>query len=150
LNALVERAERLGVLHAFTFLGHRDDVGARLAEADVFVLPSRSEAFPNAVLEAMAAGLPIVASGVGGILELIDSGRTGLLVPPGEPRALAEALCRLIADPELAARLGVAARDEARAHYSFERMVTSFDSLYFSELTRRGVIAAREPQWAAS
>src|SRR5262245_7244264 len=140
LNALVTRAERLGILHAFTFLGHRDDVGARLAEADIFVLPSRSEAFPNAVLEAMAAGLPIVASGVGGILELIDTGRTGLLVPPGEPQPLADALCRLIANPALAARLGEAARDEARAHYSFDRMVASFDSLYIAELARRGVI----------
>jgi glycosyltransferase involved in cell wall biosynthesis len=150
LNALVSRAERLGVLHAFTFLGHRDDVGARLGEADIFVLPSRSEAFPNAVLEAMAAGLPVVASGVGGILELIDSGRTGLLVPADAPQPLAEALCRLMSDPALAARLGGAARDEARAHYSFERMVASFDALYVTELTRRGVIAARQPQWAAS
>jgi glycosyltransferase involved in cell wall biosynthesis len=150
LNALVSRAERLGVLHAFTFLGHRDDVGARLGEADIFVLPSRSEAFPNAALEAMAAGLPVVASGVGGILELIDSGRTGLLVPVGAAQPLAEALCRLMSDPALAARLGGAARDTARAHYSFERMVASFDALYVTELTRRGVIAARQPQWAAS
>jgi len=150
LKPLVARAERLGLQPAFSFLGHRDDVGARLAEADLFVLPSRSEAFPNAVLEAMGAGLPIVASGVGGILELIDSGRTGLLVPPGEPQPLADALCRLMADPALAARLGAAARDQARAHYSFDRMVASFESLYLSELTRRGVVAAREPQWAAS
>jgi glycosyltransferase involved in cell wall biosynthesis len=140
LNALVARAEQLGVLHAFTFLGQRDDVGARLADADIFVLPSRSEAFPNAALEAMAAGLPVVASGVGGILELIDSGRTGLLVRPGAPQPLADALCRLMSDPALAARLGDAARDEARAHYSFDRMVASFESLYLTELTRRGVI----------
>jgi glycosyltransferase involved in cell wall biosynthesis len=150
LSVLVARAKRLGLTRAFTFLGHQDDVATRLAEADLFVLPSRSEAFPNSVLEAMAAGLPIVASGVGGILELIDSGRTGLLVPPGEPRPLADALCRLMEDPALAARLGDAARDEARAHYPFDRMVASFESLYLSELTRRGVVAAREPQWAAS
>jgi glycosyltransferase involved in cell wall biosynthesis len=150
LETLLARAECRGMLHAFTFLGHRDDVPAKLAEADIFVLPSRSEAFPNAVLEAMAAGLPIVASGVGGILELIDTERTGLLVPAGEPQPLADRLCGLMADPALAARLGDAARDEARAHYSFDRMVAAFELLYLTELTRRGVVAAREPQWAAS
>ena len=71
--------------HAVTFLGHQDDVSACLDANDIFVLPSRSEAFPNAVLEAMAAGLPIVASRVGGILELVDDGHTGLLVPPDDP-----------------------------------------------------------------
>jgi len=150
LQALIARADVRGILRAFTFLGHRDDVPARLAEADIFVLPSRSEAFPNAVLEAMAAGLPIVASGVGGILELIDNERTGLLVPAGEPQPLADRLSRLMADPPLATRLGDAARDEARARYSFDRMVAAFECLYVTELTRRGVVAASEPQWAAS
>jgi glycosyltransferase involved in cell wall biosynthesis len=150
LDALIGRAEARGLLHAVTFLGQRDDVPARLADADLFVLPSRSEAFPNAVLEAMAAGLPIVASGVGGIRELIADDRTGLLVPAGDPPALADRLCRLMADPALAARLGDAARADAHARYSFERMVAAFERLYLGELTRRGVIAAHEPQWAAS
>ncbi len=136
--------------HAVTFLGHRDDVPARLAEADIFVLPSRSEAFPNAVLEAMAAGLPIVASGVGGILELIDDGRTGLLVRPGDAEALAERLCVLMEDEALASRLGAAARNEAHARYSFDRMVSGFEHIYLTELTRRGVVPSREPQLAAS
>ena len=150
LQTLVARAAQRGVLHAFTFLGHRDDVAARLADADICVLPSRSEAFPNAVLEAMAAGLPIVASGVGGILELIDDGQTGLLAPAGEPRPLADRVMRLMADPVEAARLGAAARDAARARYAFDRMVAAFDALYLSELTRRGILAADEPEWAAS
>jgi len=150
LEPLLARAEARGMAHAFTFLGHRDDVAARLAQADIFVLPSRSEAFPNAVLEAMAAGLPIVASGVGGILELVDAGTTGLLVPPGEPQLLGDAICRLMADPAYAAQLGDAARDQARARYSFDRMVAAFEVIYLTELTRRGVIAADEPQWAAS
>ena len=150
LEPLLARAEQRGVLHAFTFLGHRDDVPARLADADLFVLPSRSEAFPNAVLEAMAAGLPVVASGVGGILELVDDGRTGLLAPAGEAQPLAEHIAALMADPILAARLGAAARDAARARYSFDRMVAAFDSIYSSELTRRGIVAADQPQWAAS
>jgi glycosyltransferase involved in cell wall biosynthesis len=150
LEPLLARAEARRMAHAFTFLGHRDDVAARLAQADIFVLPSRSEAFPNAVLEAMAAGLPIVASGVGGILELVDAGKTGLLVPPGEPQPLGDAICRLMADPAYAGQLGDAARDQARARYSFDRMVAAFEFIYLTELTRRGVIAADEPQWAAS
>ncbi|HMD35949.1 MAG TPA: glycosyltransferase, partial [Vicinamibacterales bacterium] len=136
-DALVARAESRGVLEAFSFLGHRDDVPALLAAADIFVLPSRSEAFPNAVLEAMAAGLPIVASSVGGILELVDDGRTGLLAPAGDPRALADRITTLMADAAFAASLGAAARAEAASRYSFDRMVASFDALYSSELTRR-------------
>jgi glycosyltransferase involved in cell wall biosynthesis len=150
LQALLARAEAVGVLPAFTFLGHRDDVPARMADGDIFVLPSRSEAFPNAVLEAMASGLPIVASGVGGIVELIDDGATGLLVAPDDARALTDRLCRLMNDPALASRLGNAARAEALARYSFDRMVAAFESLYLSELTRRGVLDAGQLQLAAS
>jgi glycosyltransferase involved in cell wall biosynthesis len=150
LQALVERAASRGVLHAFAFLGHRDDAAERLADGDIFVLPSRSEAFPNAVLEAMAAGLPIVTSGVGGMLELIDDGRTGLLVPPDDPSALADRLIRLMADPDVASRLGRAARDAARARYSFDRMVAGFERIYLNQLTRRGVLATERPRLAAS
>jgi glycosyltransferase involved in cell wall biosynthesis len=150
LEALLARVDSRRMTHAFTFLGHRDDVAARLADADIFVLPSRSEAFPNAVLEAMAAGLPIVASGVGGILELIDDGRTGLLVPAGDPAALADRLRRLMTDPALALRLGNAARDEALARYSFDRMVAAFETIYLTELTRCGRVETGQPQLAAS
>jgi glycosyltransferase involved in cell wall biosynthesis len=126
-------------------------VAARLGSADIFVLPSRSEAFPNAVLEAMATGLPIVASAVGGIPELIDDGHSGLLVPAGDSTALAERVCRLMADEPLAARLGEAARAKAEAHGSFDRMVASFESLYLALLARRGVVArAAKPQLVAS
>jgi glycosyltransferase involved in cell wall biosynthesis len=149
LEPLIARAEARKVLHAFTFLGHRDDVPSRLAGADIFALPSRSEAFPNALLEAMATGLPIVASGVGGILELIDDGTTGLLAPPDNAPALADRLCRLMAEPELASRLGAAARANALARYSFDRMVEEFESLYRTELARRGVLEAAQPQLAA-
>jgi len=149
-DRLVAHARSREVLHALTFAGHCDDVPARLAAADIFVLPSRSEAFPNAVLEAMATGLPIVASGVGGILELVEDGVTGLLVPPGEAPMLADRLCRLMNDPALASRLGHAARAEALARYSFDRMVAAFETLYLTELTRRGVREAGQPQLAAS
>jgi glycosyltransferase involved in cell wall biosynthesis len=141
---LIALADRRQVRHAFTFVGQRDDVPARLAEADIFVLPSLSEALPNAVLEAMAAGLPVVTSEVGGIPELISDDRTGLLVPPGDAAALAAALLRVMNETGLAARLGQAARVAAETHYSFDRMVTAFDACYTSALAGRPV-AAVEP-----
>jgi L-malate glycosyltransferase len=144
-DRLIAHTRRAGVAHAVRFLGHQDDVATRLAAADIFVLPSRSEAFPNAVLEAMAAGLPIVASAVGGILELIDDGRTGALTPAGDPVALADRVTQLMANPDLANGLGEAARADAHAHYSFERMVSAFERLYLAELTCRAGFARLQP-----
>jgi glycosyltransferase involved in cell wall biosynthesis len=150
LESLQARARAQGVSHAITFLGHRDDVSACLSANDIFVLPSRSEAFPNAVLEAMASSMPIVASRVGGIPELIEDGHTGFLVPAGNPQALADRVCRLMANPPFAARLGDTARRVAQARYSFDRMVDAFERIYLTELTRRGVVAGGQPQLAAS
>jgi glycosyltransferase involved in cell wall biosynthesis len=148
--ALVARAEAHGVSHAFTFAGSCDDVPAHLAETDIFVLPSRSESFPNAILEAMAAGLPVIASGVGGILELIDDGRTGLLVPPGEADALAARIMHLMDDAAEGARLGAAARADATARFSFDRMVAGFQDVYLTELARRGAVPADHSELAVS
>ena len=148
LDRLRERAEAAGVAHAISFLGHREDVSARLDAADIFVLPSRSDAFPNAVLEAMAAAMPIVASAVGGICELIDDGRNGLLVPADAPAAIADRICRLMHDPRSAAALGAAARADAEGAYSFDRMVAGFERTYLEELARRGLVASNQPQFA--
>ena len=127
-----------GLADTVVFTGHRDDVAALLGEADLFVLPSRSEAFPNAAIEAMAAGLPIVACGVGGLIDLVDPERTGVLVPPDNPAALAEAIDRLVSEPQRAARMGAAARQAVTSRYSFERMVQAFANLYLTELDARG------------
>ncbi|MGH9143451.1 MAG: glycosyltransferase [Vicinamibacterales bacterium] len=148
--ALVSRAEARGIARAFSFVGHCDDVPVRLGNTDIFVLPSRSESFPNAILEAMASGLPIVASGVGGIPELIENGRTGWLVPPGEDEPLAARVMHVMADAAAAARIGAAARADARARFSFERMVAAFDEIYVAELTRRGLAPAEHSQLAVS
>src|SRR5262249_2700581 len=149
-DALEARAKALGVANAIAFAGRSDDVAARLAAADIFVLPSRTESFPNAVLEAMAAGLPIVASGVGGILELIENGRTGWLVPPDETAALADRVMHLMGNPVEGARMGAAARADALARFSFDRMIAGFDDLYSSELVRRGAAPAGRSQLAVS
>jgi len=145
LEALV-RAR--GLESSVAFLGHREDVSQLLGAADVFVLPSKSEAFPNGAIEAMAAGLPVVASAVGGLLDLIEPERTGLLVPAGDAGALAGALRRLFSDPMLAARLGEAAQTQVRQRYSFERMVASFEELYTTGLAARQMTGAHRAQAA--
>ena len=137
-----------GLERSIVFLGHREDVSELLGAADVFVLPSRSEAFPNGAIEAMAAGLPVVASAVGGLLDLIEPDRTGLLVPAGDAEALAAALRRLFSDPVLAGRLGEAAQTQVRQRYSFERMVASFEELYATGLAARQVSGAQRAQAA--
>lgn len=147
LTALVQSR---GLADRILFLGHRDDVPAVLAESDVYVLPSRSEAFPNGVIEAMAAGLPVVATAVGGILELVDDGRTGVLVPPDDPAALARAIQRLLDDPARAAALAQAGRAAIAARFSFERMVGAFESMYLDELQRRAAVAPRPTHVTAS
>jgi glycosyltransferase involved in cell wall biosynthesis len=129
-------AER-GLGSRFVFHGQRQDVPALLAESDLFVLPSRTEAAPNSVLEAMAAGLPCVATRVGGIPEFVDDGVTGRLIHPDQPRALASALLDLIEHPDMSADLGRAARHHVQQQFSFDRMVAGFEALYHSELDKR-------------
>lgn len=129
---LIEMATGLGVLRHVRFMGHRDDVPAILSDSDLFVLPSQSEASPNVILEAMAAGLPVVASNVGGIPELVSDGISGHLVAPSDPGALAGALLDLVAHPDRATAFGRAGRARIEREYSFERMVTQFETLYLS------------------
>jgi glycosyltransferase involved in cell wall biosynthesis len=133
---LEARALDRGVSNAFVFFGHETDVPRRLDDADIFVLPSRSEGFPNAVLEAMAAGLPVVATDIDALREIVDHERTGLLVPCGDAPGLAGAVCRMMRQPALAARLGHLAAAEVQARYSFDRMVAEFESLYLEGLGR--------------
>jgi L-malate glycosyltransferase len=130
---------QLGVEKQFSFLGRRDDVPQILSCCDMAVLPSRSEGLPNAVLEYLAAGLPTVASGVGGNLEIVENGRTGLLVPPEDSAALAAAILRLLRDPDLAASLGTNGREHVASHFSFQRMIAMTEELYGELLRSRGV-----------
>jgi len=119
-----------GLSGAVTFLGWRADIRAVMSGWDVFGLPSREEAFPIAALEAMALGLPVVASAVGGVPELVLDGQTGWLVPPGDPDALAQRLGALLLDPELRRAMGAAGRDHVRWHFSVEQMVNAIAQIY--------------------
>ena len=119
--ALESDIARLGLAGTVELLGERTDVPELLARSDVFALSSRSEGLPMSVLEAMAAELPVVASRVGGVGELVRDGATGTLVPPGDSAALAHALAQLAADPELRARMGAAGRRRAEEEFGLER-----------------------------
>jgi glycosyltransferase involved in cell wall biosynthesis len=124
---------------AAELVGTSDDVAGILAAADVFVLSSRSEGLPVAILEAMAMALPVVATDVGGIPELVADGQTGLLVPPGDVGALAVALEQLLRDAELRRRLGAAGRARAENEFSVERWREEHVELYRSLLASAGV-----------
>lgn len=111
-------------------LGARDDVPVLLRSVDVFVLSSRWEGMPLAVIEAMMSGLPVVATDVGGVSEAVVDGETGFLVPPGNSDALAVALDRLLADPALRRRMGDAGRRRALEHFTEESMLTDTAAVY--------------------
>ncbi len=131
-----KQVQDLGLQANFRFLGRRSDVPAILACCDIAVLPSRAEGLPNAVLEYLAAGLPVVATAVGGNLEIIQDGITGLLVPPQDSQALAAALMRLLSDNDLAVRIAGAGHDYVKQNFSFERLVTDMVQLYAKLLKR--------------
>ena len=132
-----EQAAKLGLEQNFLFLGRRTDIPKILACCDVAVLPSRAEGLPNAILEYMAAGLPTIASRVGGNAELIEDGVTGLLVPSEDSAALSDALLALLRDPGLARRMAQNGHEFTIRNFSFERLVREVDELY-SELLRGG------------
>lgn len=127
---LRREAERLGVSDRVVFAGYRDDVPALLAGCEVFCLPSRVEGMPLVVLEAMAQAKPVVATAVGGTPEIVVDGETGLLVPPDDVDALAAALARLLADPELARRIGAAGRARVERDFSLAGMTKRVLQLY--------------------
>jgi glycosyltransferase involved in cell wall biosynthesis len=109
--------------------------------SDILVMPSRWEGLPVAMLEACAHGLPVVASRVGGIPEVIESGITGLLVEPDDPAALAGGILTLLKDPTMRQALGAAARDRVVERFDARRVASRMGELYFDLLSRRGPVA---------
>lgn len=136
--ALEARAAELGVADRVRFLGRREDVPQLLAACDVFALPSLYEGSSLAVLEAMAAGIPVVSSAIGGTEELIEDGRSGLLVPPGDAQALAAALRRVLEDPELRQSLAARARERVDSGLRREQMASRVTGVYRELLVRPG------------
>jgi L-malate glycosyltransferase len=128
---------QLGLEGKFKFLGRRSDIPEILASCDLAVLPSRAEGLPNAVLEYMAAGLPTIASRVGGMAELVQDGVTGLLVPAEDANALAGALLQFLRDPERARQIANNGQRFAVENFSFERLIREIDELYGELLERR-------------
>ena len=159
LDELKILADRLGIGDRVIFTGLRSDVPTLLAGVDVAVMPSLNEALSNALLESMAAGAAVVATRVGGTPEALVDGENGLLVPPDDVAALSGAVTRLLDAPELAARLGRAARQSIADRFSVERMVETTESLYCDLLARaarkrgrprleRPPVVSQKPTWS--
>ncbi len=128
---LLERSARqLGIADRCHFLGHRFDVPAIVARAALSVSPSHAEGISNAILEAMALRLPVVATAVGGSPELVREGANGFLVPPGAPAALARRILDLLASPQLCRRMGERGRRIAEREFGVAQMRASYDALY--------------------
>jgi glycosyltransferase involved in cell wall biosynthesis len=138
-ESLERRARELGVEHTVHFAGRLEDVRPALAAMDVFVLPSREEGMSNALLEAMAAARPVVATDVGGNGEIVREGHTGLLVPADDGDALATALGQLLRDRERAARFGQTGLEDALANFNAGTMVARLQTFYETRLRERGV-----------
>jgi L-malate glycosyltransferase len=132
---LEQQVRQAGLEKKILFLGSRRDIPELLACCDLFVLPSEAEALPNALLEAMAAGLPVVSTCVGGVPEIISNAVNGLLVPPNDPHALAEAILRILQNPDFAKQLSQAGQEMVRTRFGFDRLVADLEQLYTSTQT---------------
>ncbi len=143
---LEDRVSELGVEANVRFLGVRNDIAELLQQSDMFVRPSLMEGMPLTVLEAMACGLPTVATPVGGTAELIVEDETGLLVPPRDVPGLIAALAQLMESPELRMRLGRNARRIVEADYGWQRIANDTLSVYEDVLRGRGRAPMRLPQ----
>lgn len=146
LRMLRNRSREHGLEGRLVFTGNRTDVPGVLAELDISVLPSLTEGLPNAVLEAMAAGTPVIATRVGGVPEIIEYGTTGLLVPPRDAEALAGAIARTLDQPDLAQEWAKRARQQVMSQYSRERMARRTEDHYLELLRRRAGRGAKFPE----
>jgi L-malate glycosyltransferase len=134
LEALIQH---LGLDHVVELRGHAQEAEKALSTVDAFILPSLSESCSNSLIEAMAMGLPVIASSTGGNPELVLDGRSGLLARPGDPADLARAMARIMNDPAVAAGLASEAAQRARTEFSLPRMLAGIEALYTSVLSGR-------------
>ncbi|HUT25988.1 MAG TPA: glycosyltransferase, partial [Sumerlaeia bacterium] len=139
LQTLKDLATDLGIAERVTFTGHRDDAAAMLSLMEVYVLPSLyGEGLPLSILEAMAQGKPVVATATEGNDELVRDGETGLLVPPGDATALAQAVATLLRDPARARAMGKRGRELVRTHFSIAQMARRYEAVYDRVLETTG------------
>lgn len=138
-EALERQAADLGVREHCVFWGERDDVPRLMRRCDIYAQPSDREGLPLTVLEAMASGLPVVATSIGGMPEVVEQGRTGYLIEAGSSDQLRGALARLLDNPDEGERMGGNARERAVQDYSEEAMVRQYEQLYRDLLAARGL-----------
>jgi glycosyltransferase involved in cell wall biosynthesis len=138
-EALGALLDRKGVRGHVWFAGERADVADVMRGLDCFIQPSRAEGVSNTILEAMASGLPIIATRVGGNAELIESRMTGLLIPPADSEALAQAMLTYFTERSMAQRHAKAARLAAESRFSLTRMVADYTRLYEDSLASAGI-----------
>jgi glycosyltransferase involved in cell wall biosynthesis len=136
-DELEERARMLGVMEHCRFLGFREDVGPLYAALDALALTSANEGTPVVAIEALAARVPVVATDVGGVRDVVVPGQSGFLVAPGDAGGIADSLAHLAGDPELRRRQGEAGRAHVMPRYSVDRLVTDVDTLYETLLDER-------------
>jgi glycosyltransferase involved in cell wall biosynthesis len=141
-SEMEQRAQRLGLQQRVAFTGVRHDVPELLAGVDVLAFSSRVEGLSIAMLEAMSAEVPVVATRVGGTPELIESGESGILVPPEDPQALADGLVAILGSPERARSIACAGRARVRERFSERRMVQAYEELYGGARPRAAVAAS--------
>jgi glycosyltransferase involved in cell wall biosynthesis len=123
-------ADELHIRPSIEFLGSRSDIPELLAASDLYVHPSLQEGYSNALLEAMASACPVVATAVGGNVELVEDGVTGVLVAPSDPQALADAMLRMLGDPSQAGVMGRRARATVRARHDIVAVVREYEASY--------------------
>jgi glycosyltransferase involved in cell wall biosynthesis len=138
-------ANDLGIGHRVRFLGARRDIAEQLAEHELFLLISHWEGFPRSILEAMRAGLPVVASDVGGVRESVTDGETGFVVPPNDVEAVRARVALLLANPGIRSRLGAAGRRRYERHFTFDHMLRETIAVYSAVTRHPIVIPSREP-----
>jgi L-malate glycosyltransferase len=134
----------LGLKDHAVFLGRTQEVPRLLTAIDISILPSLSEGVSNTILESMAAGVPVIATNVGGSPEVVLDGKTGLIVPPADSDALADAILRLLDNPEFATRLAAQARSMVIHHFSKENMIDNYENLYLQLIEDRTGLKSRE------
>ncbi|MBN1596622.1 glycosyltransferase family 4 protein [candidate division FCPU426 bacterium] len=129
-TSLWMRGSILRSMNALEYTGYVEDIGYFMSALDIFVLPSDCEPFGLVLLEAMARGIPVVATNAGGVPEIVTHGENGLLVPPREPKALAEAIYYLLCHPMERMRMGETARRRVKEHFDRQTMLKAYASLY--------------------